>query len=430
MSSRSYSLLRRPPGKPAPGTPLNPHHPAIALSAGVKRFFWPLWEANPNALGSGPLPRELITGLVSSVGVGNGYQWAADRQGLGLKFDTGDDLILGQSSQLLPLTPNLTVIYARRRLDTTLRSAGHWGTANGTGTDPCGVFWPLNDGNGYFDFAGQSNGTSRLTITPLGNNSARYEVFVFRVHPKDMRAYRNGARIGKTAGTTPTRTDAGTTFRLNKHTSGGQLGDKQWIELFALIHMALPEEVCLDLSINPWGMFESELAFRSIFIPATAGDGSAAGTSTASAVGSAIVSAAGSSAGAATVSGAGENAAAFHEADGSAAGAAAVDGISNPRVASVAASAGAGAGAAVGDNVGSITELLPLSWEELQALTDTLLLQWQELQLSPISGGILALNWLEREGLDPLPISWIEIPAGLDAAEELDPQHPYLKIEG
>ncbi len=429
MSRRSYSLIARPHAKPAPGTPLNQHHPAVRSL----KFLWPFWEGNPNAAGKGPLPRELLTGAVTSIDAGNGFQWASGPDGLGLHYTGGntDELGLGLDTNLLPIAPNFTVVFVHRKLDTTLRAHGSWGDSSSTLGTFCGMHWPYNDGQGYFDFGGASSNTSRLIIPAASMpNTRQYEVIVGRVNPFNMALFRNGAKIGQTTGTSVNRSsNPGVNVRIGRHDGQGG-NDEQMIYMLAFWHVGLPDELCAALSINPWALFESEMAFRSVFVAATAGDGSSTGTSTVSAISGKTAGVVASSAGAAAVSGSGENAAAFHEGDGTAAGAATVSGVSNPTAASVAASAGSGLASAVGDNAGAITELLPLIWDELQVLRQDLLIQWDEAQLAPLTGGELTLTWLERETLEPLTLTWVELPAGLGDAEELDPQRPYLKIEG
>jgi len=83
-----------------------------------------------------------------------------------------------------------------------------------------------------------------------------------------------------------------------------------------------------------------------------------------------------------------------------------------------------------GDGVPPAVTALELDWEELHAFDQDFLLQWDELQLAPLEGGELTLDWLEIELLDALPLTWTELPAGLQAAAELDPQRPYLRVEG
>lgn len=83
-----------------------------------------------------------------------------------------------------------------------------------------------------------------------------------------------------------------------------------------------------------------------------------------------------------------------------------------------------------GDGVPPTVTALGLDWEELHAFDQDFLLQWDELQLSPLEGGELTLDWLEIELLEALPLTWTELPAGLQAAVELDPQRPYLRIGG
>lgn len=427
MAGRSYSLIHRPNVKPAPGTPLNRHHPAVPSL----KFIWPFWEGIPNAVGKGPVPRELLTGLISTPG-SVGIQWVADRHGLGAYVASSNYLNLGVDSTILPTATEFTAILVRRKVDGTLRTSGVFGDSNDSSAAfRCTAQWPALDGNGYFDYGGVTDNTSRLTISALPFDVNTLDVNVFRVSTKyGMAAFRNGAKLGQTTGAPVARSNAGGSFQARLGWGAANGPDNQVVYLYGIWWTGLKDDLCAMLSIAPWALFEDIQKFQIVTLPAPGGDGLAAGSSTVSGVGRLIIGGLASSAGAASISGSGENAGAFHEADGSAAGAAVVTGLSNPITVGTGGSAGASVVTALGENIGTEVALLPLEWEEVHAFDQEFLLQWDELQLAPLTGGELTLEWLEIESLDPLPLTWTEVPAGVEAAVELDPQRPYLKIEG
>lgn len=219
---------------------LNTVHPAYPYLQKV----WPFKE------GSGT-PAELISGTPVTLESGS-LVWALESTGYGLTMDTGDALGLGVD--VFPTAPDITILYRRRKTDSTLRQAGHFGTASdGTSTHRCSGVMPTDSGVLLFDFGGASNNVSRLQVSGQSFDTA-IDTYVVRVNASEIRMWRNGTDIGHTTGgAPPTRVNTGAKGTIN--TGIFSAGDKQFLDLFAFYTGDLDDATCAALSAAPNDIF-------------------------------------------------------------------------------------------------------------------------------------------------------------------------------
>jgi hypothetical protein len=71
---------------------------------------------------------------------------------------------------------------------------------------------------------------------------------------------------------------------------------------------------------------------------------------------------------------------------------------------------------------------LVFEWNTIQLLVDDLLFFWTEVPDAGILGADLPFDWSEQNALEDLTFNWVELPAGLLDAYEMDPQRPYGRV--
>lgn len=211
--------------------------PSQALSAnllGLINFF----HQGVEAVGGIPLT---VNGTVNYRG-GNG--------GIGMQTASG-----GANNVLLPSVAAVTnattvMMHWEKTAPTTFNSSSAWGTADASGTNQFQAHMPFSDGTVYFDFAGTSAGTSRLSVA-----MPRYDLcgMVFTVGARGMEIWRDG-ELKASNGGTPTRTDGGIGFQIG---SGKSNSDDARFYAFGLWNVQQPRDVCEALSANPYIAFEA-----------------------------------------------------------------------------------------------------------------------------------------------------------------------------
>jgi len=115
-----------------------------------------------------------------------------------------------------------------------------------SGADVCAVHLPYTDGNIYFDFAGSSEGSTRLSVAFPGDG-----FYVFTVGQRGMEIWRDANLIASNSGH-PARN--GTT--AGNLTIGGGIEPAEVYEYFAMWRRQLSQHDIKSLYASPFQMFE------------------------------------------------------------------------------------------------------------------------------------------------------------------------------
>lgn len=156
----------------------------------------------------------------------------------------GNNLPAGKDSTLL-------IIYAKR--DTTNRNSGVLGfQASSPGSGNYGFHGPFSDGKIYFDFAGNTDGVTRLTVTGQTWVAGVPSVWIFTTGPRGMECWRDGVKVGSNSAT-PSRTLIGNLWCLGTHTNvASDLDDYYAVDCWA--RQLEKSEIAL-LSGDPFAMY-------------------------------------------------------------------------------------------------------------------------------------------------------------------------------
>lgn len=145
-------------------------------------------------------------------------------------------------------TGNCSVVFCKRKTDTTNRSTYSFGCATQTGTSVFGAYVPFSDGVVYWDYGGTSAGSTRLNVSSLTFGD---DVWVFTVGARGMEIWQNGIkRASNTAN--PTRTTITTTqLEIGK-------GDIAVISCLHIYDRQLSPSDITILSNDPCAMYRSK----------------------------------------------------------------------------------------------------------------------------------------------------------------------------
>lgn len=194
----SHSLLA------APQEPfeLNWESPAAESLAG----WWPMMAQG------GPLILDLSG--TGRHGQGSGITWTDSPLGNAVRFDAISDWVDFGDASWLP-TSEITIVLWQRKTDTTLRASSAFGVHDISDATRCGAHLPYSDGVIYFDFGGQTSGTTRVTASGLSFDTD-WHCWVFTIGSRGMEIWRDGAIVGSNTAT-PTRSSSTNSFTLGRH---------------------------------------------------------------------------------------------------------------------------------------------------------------------------------------------------------------------
>ncbi len=167
---------------------------------------------------------------------------------------TGQSLFSSHFASNCVPTKAITMMLVYEKTDSTNRESGGFGVDTSTDGDRCGTHFPWSNGQLFFDFAGKSNGTSRLIVNPMGYTTGKPEVWVLTAGPAGMAVYRDGILIGSHGTAVPTRTTGNSNgFGLGLHSGVDS-------DLAACYGMAgwdyqMNHAQVLRLSADPFGMW-------------------------------------------------------------------------------------------------------------------------------------------------------------------------------
>lgn len=232
------------------------HH----LVAGLRAFL-PFREG-------GGVPRSVIDGRLVLPQEATSV-WASGARGFAYRHTTttAREYIATNSSDLVP-TSNCTIALGYKKTDTTLRASVAFGV-NQTTNGRCHVHLPYSDGTTYWDFGGDTEGATRLSVASLTFGD---DFWVFSTGSRGMEIWQNGVlRASNSAN--PTRTAYTDTFSLG-NSGGVGAGDLAQYSYFALWRRQLSRQEIIALTAAPLQFLAT---VRTTFTPFSGAGGGIAG---------------------------------------------------------------------------------------------------------------------------------------------------------
>lgn len=242
------------------------------------------WNVNPAFLS--PEGQRLSQGLIALIPAWGGggqpwdyvrrqgltvvgaQEWAHSLRGMSLY---SPDLATDQggwhygSFAWLPLGAATVLVHKRKR-DGTNRASSAFGTlqvASAAGdAGRLGAHVPFSDGTVYWDFAGFTSGTSRLSVSGLTFGE---DVWVFSAGPRGMDIWQNGLLRASQSGHATRLASADTLdFRIGTGNSDSLTikADNAEFALFALWDRQIALADCQRLSEDPWPLVRYDLQTR------------------------------------------------------------------------------------------------------------------------------------------------------------------------
>lgn len=249
MPGQGYWLTR-----PPAGTPVDPAHP---LAQGL-RYLWTCSEGAggvQNALGGKGLGFTTAPLL-------NAY-WSMTKRGSCMTFFPNSGFMQFEPDAVLGLpTVEATLLWGYQKLDGTARSSGAFGVTDGASA--IGTHLPYADGTVYWDFGGNSEGSTRLSVSSLTFGD---DLWAFTTGSRGMEIWQNGVRRASNSAT-PTRTNSGGAFYWGKH-DGVTDCDFAAIWHCAIYGRQLTAGEIQAVSAAPYSMFAPPV-WRRYFVPAGA----------------------------------------------------------------------------------------------------------------------------------------------------------------
>jgi hypothetical protein len=258
--------------KPPLGAQMNPAHP-FAQDVRVclpfnETFVGAIANSNqlPRVIQAGPVPTRWAATLA-----GGNANWTSNRDGPAVNVAVGSGNALqltgGGAGAADPIpTAAITILYIRRKTDTTQRTCSHFGISLSTaGTSACTGFFPFSDGTTYWDFGGPS-GANRLTVAGL-SYAATVERWVFTAGPQGSAMWRNGIKLASQS-TAITRVASGSAaaFLLNGVAFAGDNGDSQEITFFQMNGTQWADDRCRWWNAEPYAHLYPQTAQRRYFL--------------------------------------------------------------------------------------------------------------------------------------------------------------------
>jgi len=243
--------------KPPLGARVNLEHPlatgfvfAVLLNEGSGRPMWIRTKMMPPTFQVG------ITGTTA---------WNGNTSGVSYQFlTTGSYIQFGThipfGSSFLP-TAAITVCVIRRKLDTTLRTAGLFGQLSGITTPQhCGAAVPNAAGTVWWNFGGNS-GANSLTVTGL-TFTTNVESYIFTAGPAGSAIWQNGIKVASQS-TPITRTSSTSPVTLNRGIeSASSSSDIQEVNFFQVSDQQWSDELCRWWSAEPYAyLYQSSKSY-------------------------------------------------------------------------------------------------------------------------------------------------------------------------
>jgi len=154
---------------------------------------------------------------------------------------------------------------------TTTGTGGDINTPNGTAATKLGGHFPFTDGKYYFDFGGNTAGTTRVNTAASVTRSS-HDVIALTAGPRGMEIWQNGILLASNTAT-PTRTASTNDWGFQPQVVGGTRPPARWWMLALSSRQASPQQ--LSSLVSPEAAFAELLKPRCIYIPTSITSGGA-----------------------------------------------------------------------------------------------------------------------------------------------------------
>jgi hypothetical protein len=189
--------------------------------------------------------------------------WTSNNDGSAVQFTTSSNSLIINPGGTDPIpTGDTTILFIRRKTDTTLRNAPQFGGST-TVAQSCGAWIPYLDGKIYWDFGGDAS-PNRLATGVLTWGTT-VERFVFTAGARGSTIWRNGVKEASQA-TAITRSTTAGQFLINAGHIGGNPGDTMQVNFFQLLAAQWSDDLCAWWSAEPYEHLYSEQARTSMFL--------------------------------------------------------------------------------------------------------------------------------------------------------------------
>lgn len=201
---------------------------------------------------------DLVKGWKGTVTAG---QWGTSARGIVRSHTATSDQVSFGSGVLLNQVGASTMVLGYRKRDGTNRVSG--GIGSDSAVTRFGCHLPFSDGTVYWDHAGSSAGSSRLTCPSLTFGD---DIWVFNAGARGMEIWQNGILRASQSGWTTVGGIPGSFTYGNYASTGSDLADYS----FCYIYMKqLPQAACQEISRAPYQIFQQRRSVR-YFLPGSA----------------------------------------------------------------------------------------------------------------------------------------------------------------
>lgn len=171
-----------------------------------------------------------------------GYAGTAREHSATTDFD-----VLGLDTVLLPTT-ECTIVCGLQRVGSGATNASCWAVESTTVGQFCQAYIPFTDGVVYWDFGGETNGSTRVQI---GGLTMGDDIWVMTVGPREMATYQNGI-VRVSSAINPTRSQGTTSFQLGRAKAGSITSDLTKYRFLFIYHRQLRVDEILYITTSPF----------------------------------------------------------------------------------------------------------------------------------------------------------------------------------
>jgi hypothetical protein len=215
-----------------------------------------------NELGGAPsdlYTREQATGIV-------GMTWGATQTGVGIRHSSINDTTILRTSNSgnggLP-TNEMTMFMGYEKTDATLRVASPVSSGVLAGVSWLNVHTPYSNGTVYFDFAGNTEAATRISVAGL--TTSGQQTWCFSTGPRGMQIWQNG-RLRASNSANPIRTNNGGALAAG----GSGISDLSIMRFLVILNKQLSPDMITNISANPYMLFGRQSPSPLVFNTAVA----------------------------------------------------------------------------------------------------------------------------------------------------------------
>lgn len=205
--------------------------------------------------------------VINGISSAPGNRVAAGENGIVFRLLTSAGTLTVKNSDLWLPTKKTTVLFGYRKTDATLRTHNVISTNTSTVARWFNIQLPHTDGKVYWQFGGNTEGTSRLSFTPdASHNYQREHVYATTAGARGLEAFIDGVLVAKNSGT-PTRSAFVGSFHLGNGFNNADLAEFSFLYIWD--HQKSASEIAA-ISADPGMLLRSRRHFIS-FAPVAAG---------------------------------------------------------------------------------------------------------------------------------------------------------------